>query len=905
MESRIWKVLKDHRSDTLYLTHVSLFGNKGKFCINRNKIKEFWKVYCMSLNDNPDMKAGVAEKPQPYLPVLVDVDISRKLAEDEETPICIYKDDHVKKLIEIYISVLKQILEECEENDLHCIYLSKKPYVVKKKDGFYCKHGFHLHFPYIFLNRVEHEAHLIPRIKDSVAKNKIFADIGFVDSSSVIDTSYCKVPWLLYGSRKAEDKDPYLFDKVYDSTCNEVKLEKALEKYNLYDKDETEIEIEGKAKFYLPRILSIVPFGREIKELKPGLPAPMEAKRRIKPKITREQKDDINFHDNIKTVKNLVAMLDTKRADDRNEWIRVGWILFNIGNGCDEARDIWFDFSRRCSGKFDEQECLTQWDRMVKKGYSIGSLRHFASIDSPQEYDKLRDENVKKYIQQSLSGSHNDIARALYELYGTEFVCASCKQKGLWFQFRNHRWQEIEDGIYLKKRISTCILEKYTSLSKEYFDKLGSAQDAGEQAMYKERVKQLMKLVSSLKSAPFKTNVMKECMEVFYDGSFKKKLNKNPYLVGFKNGVYDTRTHGFRAGSPEDYISLQMAVEYKKFDESAVEIGQVNDFLRKVFPDKSVREYFLDTSSDVFVGGNHSKIVQVWSGEGDNAKSVTQTLFEKMLGDYAVKLPTSLIVGKRTQSSAACPELVRAGNGVRFAVLQEPDQKDIINIGILKELSGNDTFFARGLFKEGGEITPMFKLILICNEPPQLPYGDKAVWNRIRVIPYESTFCDDSPHDVDQQFLEKRFPKDRQFSDKIPGMIEAFAYILLEHRKIVRKHFEPPKVKIATEGYRKKNDIYRQFVEECLVEDQKSKISLLELYGAFKEWFKESLPQHHIPIKNDVLTYFTKLWGDPGRGVKWIGQRMRTIQDDVESGEAIVFEDEDLDETSEDFTPNI
>ena len=336
--------------------------------------------------------------------------------------------------------------------------------------------------------------------------------------------------------------------------------------------------------------------------------------------------------------------------------------------------------------------------------------------------------------------------------------------------------------------------------------------------------------------------------------------------------------------------------EYKIFDDTAVEMAQVKDFLSKVFPDKSVREYFMDTSSDVFVGGNHSKIVQVWTGEGDNAKSITQILFEKMLGEYAVKLPTSLIIGKRTQSSAACPELVRAGNGVRFAVLQEPDQKDIINIGILKELSGNDTFFARGLFKEGGEITPMFKLVLICNEPPQLPYGDKAVWNRIRVIPYEATFCDDAPDTLDQQILEKRFPKDRQFADKIPGMVEAFAYLLLERRKKTRKHFEPAKVKMATEGYRKKNDIYRQFIEESIIDDAKKKISLLELYTSFKEWFKESLPNHQIPIKNDVLIYFTKSWGEPGRGVKWAGKRMRTLQDDINSGEAMVLEDEDFDE---------
>ena len=124
-------------------------------------------------------------------------------------------------------------------------------------------------------------------------------------------------------------------------------------------------------------------------------------------------------------------------------------------------------------------------------------------------------------------------------------------------------------------------------------------------------------------------------------------------------------------------------------------------------------------------------------------------------------------------------------------------------------------------------------------------------------------------------------------------MIEAFSYMLLEHRKIIKQHVEPPKVKMATEGYRKKNDIYRQFIEECIIDDTKAKISLLELYTAFKEWFKESLPNHKIPVKNDVLTYFTKLWDEPGRGVRWIGRRMRKLQDDVDSGNALVFDEDD------------
>ena len=34
-------------------------------------------------------------------------------------------------------------------------------------------------------------------------------------------------------------------------------------------------------------------------------------------------------------------------------------------------------FLKNANEKFDESECISQWDRMVKKDYSIGSLTTF------------------------------------------------------------------------------------------------------------------------------------------------------------------------------------------------------------------------------------------------------------------------------------------------------------------------------------------------------------------------------------------------------------------------------------------------------------------------------------------------------------------------------------------------
>jgi hypothetical protein len=420
--------------------------------------------------------------------------------------------------------------------------------------------------------------------------------------------------------------------------------------------------------------------------------------------------------------------------------------------------------------------------------------------------------------------------------------------------------------------------------------------------MISAKIKQTQKMVQSLKNSTYKTSVMKECAEVFYNPRFKDKLDADPYLIAFKNGVYDLKLNIFRPGRPEDFLSKSMPINYINFSEDDEKVQEVHTFFEQVFPDKSLRKYFLDVSSDIFVGGNHEKIVLFWTGDGDNGKSVTQSLFEKMLGKLSIKLNTNIITGKKPSAGSTFAELARAGGGVRQAVMEEPDGDEAINVGVFKNLSGNDSFYARDLFEKGKdtkEIVPLFKLVFICNKLPRIKYADKAVWNRVRVIPFESTFCrpegtNPAPDSYEEQLRQKRFPMDKQFGKKIPNLLEPLAWVLLQHRQKITNRVEPDKVRAATEIYRKQNDIYRQFIEESIAEDQTKYMSLTELYNLFKEWFKDSLPGHTLPNKNEIEEYFCKLWGNPESGKKWKGFRQRTIQDDVADGNAIILEESDL-----------
>jgi P4 family phage/plasmid primase-like protien len=898
--SSIQQILREHKVKGVFHTHVSMGQTRGKYQFNRQDLEEFWKVYGKTIYENPDTNTGIAEKPQHYLPVLGDIDIKIRETDESEIGDILHTEKHIKEVIEVYQSVLRKIVESCTDNHLLCVLLEKPLYRITKNGISYAKHGFHIHFPNCFLNKVDQEVHLIPRVQECLKDLKTFEDLGVEDSGEMIDKSCCKVPWLLYGSRKEQGMEPYRISKVFDSDGSQVELEEAFKRYPLYDMREKVINIKGRVEEYLPRILSIIPYGREVSEAKHGLISPLKEKIQERKTSDKEYKK-ASVTQELEVTKQLLPMLSIFRSSDRNEWMTIGWILFNIGEGCTEALELWCDFSSRCEDEYDEAVCIYQWERMTRKDLTLGTLRYYASIDSPEKYREFKQEQATKYIHESLNGSHNDIAKVLSAEYGNEFVCASIGSK-VWFQFVGHKWEQIEDGVFLRKKISGEIVDRYTAIGKEILTQLAQCTDKGEEAMYNARLKQIQKMMGNLKSAPYKNNVMKECQEVFYDKRFSEKLDTNPALFPFKNGVYDLVSNSFRPGRPEDFISKTSPIDYVEMDDDDERVHDVHDYLEKVFPDKSVRAYFTDIASDIFFGGNSQKHVYFLLGEGDNSKSVIQTLFEKMLGHLAIKFNTTVITGKKVQSGAANPELARAGGGVRLATLEEPNSDEMINIGILKNLSGNDSYYARDLFekgKEGREIIPMFKLFFICNKLPKLKYSDKAVWNRIRVIPFESTFCrsDDptpAPDSYDEQLRQKRFPMDKDFGRKIPDMVQAFAWLLLKHRQTIKDRVEPEKVRIATAVYRKENDIYRQFIEECITEDPDKKLSIAELYSQFKDWFRDSLPHHNLPIKNEVEEYFTKIWDEPDSGKKWKGYRIRTLQDDVEDGEAIILGEDDL-----------
>lgn len=910
MDSILANYIQQHKNvdREVHYTHVNCVRPKGRYAFDRQELEGFWKIYCDRFSKNNEMVSGMAEIPQDYSMLVVDGDIKKKISDlikhhpeinteikdGDNTkikyrPIRLYNKEHIRNVVKAYQSVIKTVTKDWNPSHSLCILLEKNPYLSDE----YVKSGFHLAFVNYFGNKTLQNMHLIPRVVDIVNDLEIFKDIGYSVSSEVLDISKKSndsKPWLLYGSRKSETSDIYRASSAFLDEGIEISLESAFENYKLYDVFENEIEYKSYDDLVklFPRVFSINPCFRQTVEIVQGFNHldNITYNSYSPTNDSDDTKYDQSYEQRMATASKLVELLSASRAENFNEWMEIGWILHSISDGSEAGFHLWDTFSQQ-SEKYSWEICMDKWGKMYKGNHTIGSLIHYARIDSPEEYEEFRLQRIEKFIKKAINGSHHDLAKALYESYSTEYVCASLKPE-MWFEYKNHHWEPMEEGIELRRKISDELVKRYNSIIKKQFDEAVEIDDEDDETKKNsdDRIKALHKLIMNLKCNTFKNSVMKECREVFYDGKFLKRLGKDKYLIALQNGVYDLQNHVFRNGKPEDYIAFQMPIAYREFNEMDPWVIETHNFFEKIFPDTSIRQYFMERLAEMLVGGNKRKHVYFWTGRGNNGKSVAKAFVQKMFGSYFIDIPNSILVGQKPKNGQACPELARADRGVRAAFTQEPNKKDLINTGALKEYSGNDTFYTRTLFEKGGEIEPMFKLVMITNDLPGVTTNDPAVWNRIRVIPFESTFTDNPPEDEDEQFRTKTFKKDENFDEKLEKMLEPLFWILVKLLpKIKRVIYEPPKVKEATDKYRRSQDIYAQFIDERTIEDDTKRITISDFFEAFRNWHKQSFPNVAVPTRNDCNDYLTDEWGYPVN-YGWKGRRLRTERDDILDGRA-------------------
>lgn len=841
-------------------THTSITEPAGSFFIQHEHAAEFYKMYNQAVDAGCELY--LTEKHKDYSPILIDLDFRFEEGNG------LRRHDHgfVEEIMRIYLEEAVRYLDDPQPFE---IFLMEKRAPVKDKKTNLLKDGVHV----VISNAVTRPSvQFLLRKRTLPRLAPLFERIGCVNTAEDIfdEAVILKNNWQMYGSKKP-GCEPYLVTKHWrvGNSENELRFE--------------EIPLLEKGSDYV-QILSIRNKGEEsslreerMEEIETldnkmwNESVKKETKLRLDESIIQPRENTFEpTCEELQLVRKMISILDKKRVDNYCDWMRLGWCLRNIHI---DLLNEWDEISM-VSAKYEPGECERRWYHMKEGGLGIGTLHMWAKQDDPEQYAKIVSNNISSYIHKSLSDTDYDIAMVISRMFRHRFRCASTRHH-TWYEFKNHRWREIERGYTLfYKLIPTVLFDEYMKAIQTETQRALRTQDDREKEIISNNIQILNKIQRKFKSTNFvKDKMYKECSGLFYEEKFEEKLDSNPTLLGFENGVYDMEINEFREGRPEDYVSFSTGINYLEYDKDNPYIEQVNEFMGKVLTHKEVREYVLTLFASMLDGRNRDENFHIWTGSGSNGKSKLVELFQQTIGDYSCIFNVSMLTQKRPKSNETNSELAIA-KGRRFVVLQEPEENEKMQVGMMKEMTGGDKLQCRRLYKEPINFKPMFTMVLTCNHMPSMPSDDGGTWRRVRRVEFTSKFTD-----CPSANNPREFKIDRELSQKFDMWKETFMAILLQYYMRYQVHgiTEPALVTEYTKEYQRKNDVFADFCDNYVRKEEGNFVNVATLFQIFREYCRDDNIRTSKNIKKaDFQEALEKRYGTAinagGRqGVGWKG----------------------------------
>lgn len=294
-------------------------------------------------------------------------------------------------------------------------------------------------------------------------------------------------------------------------------------------------------------------------------------------------------------------------------------------------------------------------------------------------------------------------------------------------------------------------------------------------------------------------------------------LDRDVWLVNARNGTLDLRTGELQDHDRGDLITKCVPFDY----DPEAPAPRFEEFLRQVLPDPEVRAFVQRYAGYSLTGSTAERVLAFLHGGGKNGKSTLVEALREAAGEYAQNTTVETILSSRGGSQV--PNDVAALKGARLVSAAEPEKNRRMAESKVKNLTGSDTVTARFMRGEFFDFKPEFKLWISMNHKPIIVGTDDAIWDRIRLIPFNQRFADNPDTGLPAKLAEERTGI---FSWMVRGALEWYENGL----------GCPEAVAAATQEYREEMDTLGDFLEARCVVEPNATAPAAALYKQYEMW---------------------------------------------------------------------
>lgn len=299
-------------------------------------------------------------------------------------------------------------------------------------------------------------------------------------------------------------------------------------------------------------------------------------------------------------------------------------------------------------------------------------------------------------------------------------------------------------------------------------------------------------------------------------------LDKDEYLLNVPAATYNLM-HGMedaKEPEPADYITKQATCAP---GDTGKQLWQ--DALDTFFcKDQALINYVQQIVGMASVGKVYVEALIIAYGEGRNGKSTFWNTIARVLGTYAGNMSAdTLTVGCKRNVKPEMAEL----KGKRLVIAAELEEGMRLNTSVIKQLCSTDDIYAEKKYKDPFKFTSSHTIVLYTNHLPRVGTNDKGTWRRLIVIPFDAKI--EGRSDI------------KNYADYLYQNAGSYimTWIIEGAQKVIKQNFKlsvPPCVSEAISEYRKRNDWFSNFIEECCDVDESFQEKSGELYDEYRAY---------------------------------------------------------------------
>lgn len=291
-----------------------------------------------------------------------------------------------------------------------------------------------------------------------------------------------------------------------------------------------------------------------------------------------------------------------------------------------------------------------------------------------------------------------------------------------WLQWRDNRWNWCHKGeeIERAKDIAVFLTTEAAKIAAAEPDRGSKLVRETAEAHKEPRIKAMLNLA---RSEPGMSVTIGE-------------LDAEALHLGVRNGVVDLRTGVLLRNTPDllvtkycdaDFVPGASALRWERF------LGEIFSGDRETID--AVQRLVGLTATGV----TQEELLIFAVGSGANGKSIFSNVLSRILADYTVGAPSTLLAARRADDTGPRSDMAMLA-GARLVTINELPGGMMLDETVAKQLAGRERITARFLHREYFSFEPRFTPWVRTNHRPIITGTDDGIWRRLRIIRFGRTF---------------------------------------------------------------------------------------------------------------------------------------------------------------------